>query len=156
MVLDKFFDVLFYPFLHFLSPRWSLIGISLIITVLITLAYKFLTNQQRMKELKAEVKDLQAKMKESKEDKDKLMQLNQQAMGKNLEVMKHSLRPTLITFIPIIIIFSWLRNTYLPAGDLFSWNADIILFGSGIGWLWTYILCSFIFSLIIRKVLKIQ
>ena len=95
-------------------------------------------------------------MKNHKEDKEKFAEINKKAMSKNLELMKHSMKPTIFTFIPIILIFSWMRTTYIPTGDLFSWGFQMPFFGVGIGWLWTYILSSIIFSIALRKVLKIH
>jgi uncharacterized membrane protein (DUF106 family) len=154
--LGGLFDFIFYPLVNYLPPRWSLIAISFILTLLITLAHKFLTNQHLVKSLKEEVKNFQKEMKNHKENPEKLTEINQKAMAKNLELMKHSMRPTLYTFIPIILIFSWMRETYLPAGDLFSWSVSFWPFGPGIGWLWTYILSSIVFSIVLRKVLKIH
>jgi len=154
-LLGGILDTLFLPFTSFLSPRWSLVVISLVITFLMTLAYKYLTNQTLMKQLKDEVKTLQEEMKANKDSKEKMAELQKKAMTKNLEVMKHGMRPTLFTFIPIIIIFSWLRETYLPAGDLFSWGIALPFLGKGIGWLWTYILSSIVFSSLLRKALKV-
>lgn len=155
-LLKGLFDTIFYPLVHYLPPRWSLISISFLITLLITLSYKVFTNQHLMKTLKEEIKQLQKEIKDHKENREKLSELNQKAMSKNLELMKHSMRPTLVTFIPIILIFSWLRATYMPTGDLFSWGFSLPIWGPGIGWLWTYILSSLIFSILLRKALKIH
>ncbi len=155
-LLGGLFDWIFYPITYILSPRWALVVISLVITALSTLAYKVLTNQSEMKVLKEEMNNLRKKMKESKDNPDKMSAINQQMMERNLKYMRHSMRPMLFTFIPIILIFSWLKVTFLPAGDLFSWGFSIWPWGAGIGWLWTYLLCSIIFNLLIRKLFKIH
>ena len=155
-ILAGFFDLIFSPITNNLSPRWSLIVISFIITLLSTLAYKYLTNQTVIKAMKEEMKVLQQQVKLHKDDPEKMKETNKTLMSKNLELMKHSMRPTLFTFIPIILVFSWLRETYLPAGDIFSWGFHIPLFGQGIGWLWMYIITSIIMSILLRKALKIH
>ena len=155
-ILQNFFDAIFSPLVKNLPPRWSLIIISALITALITFSYKLLSNQTAIKSIKDEVKLLQADMKTHKEDKEKVAEVNKKAMMKNLELMKHTMKPNLITFIPIILLFSWLRVTYLPAGDLFSWGFKMPFWGTGIGWLWTYILVSLIASMLLRKALKIH
>lgn len=155
MVLDGLFNTIFYPFL-LLSVPWSLIAISFVLTLLVTLSYKYLTDQTLIKQLKEEVKALQGRMKEEKENKEKLTEIQKELLAKNSQLMKHNLKPTLYTFIPIIIIFGWVRKTFLPAGNLIDWGTSIPLFGTGAGWLLTYIICSIIFSIIIRKALKIQ
>ena len=48
-------------------------------------------------------------MKEFKQDPKKVMEIQKRAMETNMKYMMHSLKPTLITFLPIIIIFGWLN-----------------------------------------------
>ena len=155
-ILKPFFDFIFYPIVHYLPAQASLVIISFLITFLITLAYKFLSNQQAIKTLRDEIKVLQQEMKTHRDNKDKFAEVNKAVMSKNLELMKHSMRPTLYTFIPIILLFSWLRTTYLPAGDLFAWGFKMPFFGTGIGWLWTYIFASLIANIAFRKALKVS
>ena len=126
----------------------NLLIISFILTGLITLAYKYLSDQKKMKELKTEMKDMQKKMKEFKSQPDKVMSMQKDAMKKNMEYMKHSMKPTLYTFVPIIIIFGWLRGYYDALG-----NPVIFL---GLKWLWVYIIFSIITSIVLRKMLKIS
>lgn len=156
MVLDSFFNSIFGPLINAVGSRWSLVIISFILTLLITLAYKLLTKQELMKALKAELKTLQQELKKVKDHPEKFTRVNKQLMEKNLQYFKQSLRPMIITFIPIIIVFGWMRKTYLPAGDLFTWGFSIPFFGTGFGWLMTYIVTSIIFSIIIRKLLKVH
>lgn len=98
---------IFSPLLN-LSPFWSILIISLIIAVIMTYVYKWMTDQHLMKALKDDIKALQKEMKEFKEDPARVMALQKKAMEANMKYMMHSMKPTLITFIPIIIIFGWL------------------------------------------------
>lgn len=149
-------DFIFSPLVNNLPHQVSLILISTIITLLITIAYKYLSHQQAIKTLRDEIKQLQTEMKQHREDKDKMTEVNSRLMKKNFELMKHTMKPTLYTFIPVIVLFSWLRATYLPAGDLFAWGFKMPFFGTGIGWLWTYIFTSLIANTIFRKALKVS
>ncbi|RME53077.1 DUF106 domain-containing protein [Candidatus Woesearchaeota archaeon] len=126
MVLDFLLDPLLGPLL--LLPPWlGILIIASVISVLVTVAYKYLTDQERMRTLKAEMKQLQQDMKRFKDDPKKLMEVQSKLMPKNLEYMRHSFRPTLFTMIPIIIIFGWLNAhfAYLPIGpgDVFEVRA---------------------------------
>jgi len=74
--------------------------------------------------LKDEIKKMQTEMKQHKDDPKKVMKMQKKAMEKNMKYMMHSLKPTLFTFIPLIIIFSWL-NTHMAfypvqPGDVFT------------------------------------
>ena len=100
-----------------------------------------------MKELKGEMKEFQKEMKDLKDDPKKMMEVQKRAMEKNMKYMLQSLKPTLFTFIPLILIFGWLRSYYAAIGN------PAVLFG--LGWIWIYIICSIAFSIGLRKLLKI-
>ena len=155
MVLENFFDWLFGPIIS-LGSGLAVIIISLILTLMINVFYKFFTDQELMKTLKVELKDLQKEMKTLKDNPEKFMKIQKRAMEKNLVYMKHSMKPTLITFIPLILIFGWLKSSFGEAGDIIVWGVDIPLFGTGLGWLGTYFFSAVIFSIITRKLLKIH
>jgi uncharacterized membrane protein (DUF106 family) len=109
MVLENLLDPVLNPILQ-LKPVWAIILISFVLTLIITIAYKYLTNQEKLRKLKAELKEIQGKVKTlSKEAPEKAMAVQKEAMEKNLEYMKHSMRPTLFTFLPLILIFGWLN-----------------------------------------------
>ena len=103
-VIDTILDPVFMPLLN-LGPFWALVIISFVLSLLMTVIYKLVTNQDEMKRLKDEMKEHQKQMKENPE---KIGELQKKAMSANLEYMRHSFKPTLITFIPIILIFGWL------------------------------------------------
>ncbi len=147
MVLEAFFNKIFGSLIAW-NNLYALIIISFILTLIITIIYKYLTDQNLIKQLKQESKELQQKAKDHKHDTQKMMEFQKQAMEKSMSLMKHSLKPTLITFIPLIIVFGWLRTTY---NDI-----QLNFLGFINSWLWIYIISSIIFSIILRKILKIQ
>lgn len=155
MVLESLFDWLFAPLMRF-GDAWGVILISLLLTIFINIFYKLFTDQEVMKELKAELKSLQKEMKTLKDNPERFLKVQKEAMSKNLVYMKHSMKPTLITFVPLIIIFGWLRSTFMDAGDIVTWGFHFPLFGTGLGWLGTYFFSAIIFSIAIRKIMKIH
>ena len=92
------------------SPLLLIILVSLFISVVITVAYKFLTNQGEMKRLKEQQKDFQKRMKDLRSNPEEMMKVQKEAMKSNMDYMKHSLKATLITMLPIILIFSWMTG----------------------------------------------
>ncbi|MFH1771045.1 MAG: EMC3/TMCO1 family protein [archaeon] len=114
-MLEKVLDPIFNPLLG-LGYFWFILIVAFILTLIITLIYKFTTDQTLMKKLKAEMKTLQKEMKSVANNPQKAMAHQKKLMSKNMDYMKHSLKPTLYTFIPIIIIFGWLNShlAYLP------------------------------------------
>jgi len=146
MAWNSFLDPVLGPLMNISSP-WNLLLISFILTAIITLLYKFLTDQKLMKELKEEMKEFQKEIKGLRDDPKKMMEVQKLAFEKNMKYMLQSLKPTLFTFIPIIFIFSWLRSYYEALG-----NPAIVF---GLGWIWIYIVFSIVISLALRKILKI-
>lgn len=155
MVLESVFNVIF-GWVRVFGTPWDVIIVSLIITFLITLVYKYLTDQNAMGELRAKMKDFQKQMKENKADMAKVQELQKQAMSSQMQYMKHSWKVMLYTFLPLILIFSWMRATFNSGADIINWGFNMPLFGTGLGWLGTYIISSIIFSTILRKVMKIH
>ena len=95
------------PFLTFLI-------ISFIASLLITLSYKWLTNQTLMKQLKDDIKKHQEEMRKTK-DTQKLLDIQKKAMDVNMKYMMQSFKPTFITFIPIILLFWWMGGNVASA-----------------------------------------
>ncbi len=95
---------------------YSIIVLALIVSIISTVAYKYLTNQDLMKRLKSEMKELQAEMKLLKKEPAKMMEVQKRSMETNMKYMTQSFKPTLITFIPIILIFTWMSANlaFLP------------------------------------------
>lgn len=93
-------------------PAVAIVAVSFVISLIIVLAYKFMTNQEEMKRLKEETKSFQKQMKELKNEPEKMMQVQKKAMEVNLVYMRKSMTPTLVTFLPIILIFGWLNGHF--------------------------------------------
>ena len=106
--LDPVLNFIFGPLLN-LSPFYAIMIMSFLISLIIVLIYKFATNQTLMKQLKSEIKELQKQAKELKAFPDKAMAIQKKAMQTNMKYMMQSMKATLITFIPIIIVFGWLQ-----------------------------------------------
>lgn len=152
-------DFIGFTFLGLPKGLISIILISFIVTFLQLFIYKKFTNQKEIKTLKEKQKELQKEMKKAVKEKDnkKLKELNKVAMETNLELMKHSIKPTIITFIPLILVFLFLKYAYTNAGigNIISWNYNLPIIGDGAGWLLCYIFFSLIFGIALRKILKI-
>jgi len=128
-IFSNLLDPVLNPLLG-LGPFWTILVISLVVSLVITLVYKFATNQKKMKELKTEMKSNQKKMKGMKNEPEKLMAMQKDAMKKNMEYMKHSFRATLITLLPILIVFGWMQAHLafepIQLGDEFTMTTSFI------------------------------
>lgn len=111
MVFDSFFSILdpvFLPLVN-LNPLFGVIVISAIASIIITLAHKYMTDQVVLKNARAEMKKLQQKMRQHKDNPKKMMEVQSKILEHNKSIMGQSFRPMLLTFIPIIIIFGWIN-----------------------------------------------
>jgi uncharacterized membrane protein (DUF106 family) len=96
--------------LLYIHPALAIFLISLILSIMTTLVIKYLTNQKLMKQIRDEQKDLQKEMKEHRNNPKKLTKINERFMEINMTYMSHSMKPTLYTFIPILLVFGWLNS----------------------------------------------
>ena len=143
-MLETFFNGIF-GWIIVTSPLGGLFFVSFIINLFVTLVYKFATDQDIMKGMRGELKKVRDEIKGLK-DPDKILNTRKKAMELNMNYMTKSMKPMLISFVPIIFIFNWLRNTYDGiALSLFGINS----------WLIIYILSTIVFSLVLRKLLKV-
>lgn len=102
-------DPIFSPLLAF-GAFWTVIILSFLLSLIITVAYLFLTDQKQMKALKEDMKASQKRMKKLKDNPQKMMKEQREIMQKNMQYMKQSMIPMLVTFIPIIFIFTWMAG----------------------------------------------
>ena len=87
---------------------WIIFSFALVTTLITTIIYKYATDQKRLKEIKTKLKALRKKQKEYKNDTKKVMALQKDMMSLNMEMMKQSFKSMLYTFIPLILLFTWM------------------------------------------------
>jgi len=127
--LDPFLSPLVQPLLN-RSPFWVIFLTAFVVSLLITLAYKYMTDQTKMKYLKDQQKEYQKKMKGLRDQPEQMMKVQKEAMKLNGQYMKLSLKPTLITMLPILLIFGWMSanlafEPILP-GKMYSVEVDVV------------------------------
>lgn len=130
--LDPVLNVIFWPLLQ-IPPLLGIILISFVLSLLITLIYKWTTDQNLMKQLKTEIKEFQKQMKELKSNPAEAMKIQKRSMETNMKYMMQSFKPMIFTFIPIILIFGWLQAhmAYEPLHPLQEFSVDMFFDGDG-------------------------
>jgi uncharacterized membrane protein (DUF106 family) len=125
-------------------PVQMLIAISAILTLITTLLMMHFTDQEHIKNLKKRQKELQKEVKEAtkKGEHHLLADLNKEMMELSMKLMKasFSIKQLVITMVPFLIIFKWLRTIYTS------------IYGGW--WILWYILASMVASTLYRKWLK--
>ncbi len=134
-------------------PALDIILISCLITLISSLITKYTTPQDEIRKLRKDMKKLQKKMKEhmKKQEMEEVKSIQKEIMAINGELFRKNmnLKQMLVTSLPLILIFSFIKNNYSVYGEFL--NLGFTRFG----WLGTYIWSSIIFSTIWRKILKI-
>ncbi|HIH10945.1 TPA: DUF106 domain-containing protein [Candidatus Woesearchaeota archaeon] len=115
--LDPVLNPVFQPLFN-VSPFWAIVVLALLISLLMTLVYKFFTNQAEMKRLRDQQRESQDKMKTLRDKPDEMLKIQKEQMHANLEYMKKSFKPTLITMIPVFLLFGWMA-THLSYEPIF-------------------------------------
>ena len=88
-----------------------------------------------MKQLRDEMKSYQKQMKELRNNPQKMMEVQKLAMQSNMKYMMHSMRSTLVTFIPIILIFGWMNAhfAYEPIHANQEFNVSLNFLDNSVG-----------------------
>ena len=129
---------------------WGMTILVFFIAAITTAVQKYATDQDALRELKKEQKELQQELKQYKDDPQKMMEMNKKNMSKNLEItgkiMSITMKGSVFTIIPFILLFRWFM-------DYFSAIPDFRFFGF-MTWFWYYLIFVMIFSGFLRKWMK--
>ena len=159
------------------NPALTVLIIAFIVSLITTVANKYLVDQDEMNEQQAKMKEVNKRMCEAQKRGDgkelaKIQAEQADMMKDQTAMMTNQFKPMLVTFVPIILIFFWMRSStinnlviILPkavywvtltpiwhflGGFMYGGQATIPY---GIGWLLWYMICTFGMSQILRKYL---
>ncbi len=104
-------DPLLQPLLV-LKPLYLILLTSFFLTVIITIIYKYTTDQSRVKFLRAETKKLQKELrnKELQADKEQFEAKQKHLTAMSMEMMKSNFKPMLFTMLPVFLILGWMSS----------------------------------------------
>jgi uncharacterized membrane protein (DUF106 family) len=126
---------------------WGMLVIVFLIALLTTLIQKYTTDQTTLRELKKDQKEIQQEMNKYKQDPQKMMEIQKSLMPTSMKIMELSMRGSMYTIIPFILLFRWFM-------DFFDALGKVRFFGF-LSWFWFYLIFVMIFSSILRKALKV-
>lgn len=92
-----------------LPPLAAIFVLSVIVSAVTTVVYKYTTNQKMLKEMKDEVKSMQAEIRTTKEP-GRAAQLQKEMMKKSMQQMNSSWKSMLVTIIPLFLLFGWMQT----------------------------------------------
>lgn len=152
------------------NPILTIFAIAAIISFVIVLLQKLLIDYDKMHELQAEMKELQEEMRSAQQSGDpkalaKVQKKQMELLPKNKELMTMQMKPTIITMIPILVIYYGMVTNHtlsnviinisapqfylllMPIWNIF-WTQANPLTINFFGW---YILVSFALSFLFRR-----
>ena len=159
------------------NPALTVLIIAFIVSLITTVANKYLVDQDAVNEHQVKMKDLNKRMRDAQKRGDgkelaKIQAEQTEMMKDQTAMMSNQMKPMIVTFVPIILIFFWMRSSaisdlviILPQTVYWVtltplWHAlGGVLYGGkatipyGIGWLLWYMICTFGMSQILRKYL---
>lgn len=162
------------------NPVLTVLVIAFIVSLISTVANKLLVDQDEMNEIQKKSKDFQKRLRDAQKRGDgkelAKLQAEQTEMMKNQsKMMTNSFKPMIVTMVPILLIFWWMRASvisglivqmppsvyYISLTPIWHFIGQFIYGGtpaSGyvIGWLLWYMICTFGMSQILRKYLGFQ
>lgn len=141
-ILDPTFGYLINLNLHF-----GFIVVVLFMTFLTTLVQKYATDQQALKSLKDEQKAMQEEMKQYQNNPSKMLEMQKKQFEQIPKTFELTMKPLLYTAIPFILLIRWFS-------DIFKNLNDPKFFGL-MTWFWAYMLLAIVFSIILRKVMRV-
>lgn len=145
-----------FPFTN--SPAMDIFLMSLVASLFITLVNKYMSDQVKIKALRAEMKELQKKMRGMMaKNPEKAKKLQQEIMKKNMENMKHAfnMKIMMITMLPMLLLFGFISKNYSQFPVIFDFGFSFWFFWQPWGWLGTYLVSSIICSIALKKILNV-
>ena len=96
------------------NPALTVVIVAFIVSLITNIANKYLVDQDKVNESQKKSKELSSKLREAQKNGDgkeiAKLQAEQTEMLKNQnEVMMESFKPMIVTMVPIILIFFWMR-----------------------------------------------
>jgi uncharacterized membrane protein (DUF106 family) len=165
-ILDLAFQPVFtlFPDDQKVSLMVGIFVVSILISLITTTVTAKVVDQEEMKANKKRFNEIKEKYEKAvqKGDDKKAKKIQSDMMGAQKELMSGSFKPMMYTFIPIILVFRWLYQyaplqTFILEKDyLISLPFALPKFGTQLGWLGWYIVCSLMTSTVIRKVFNLQ
>jgi uncharacterized membrane protein (DUF106 family) len=99
-------------FLLNLHPALAILLITFVYSSIFILLYSLFTDQKELRVIKKDLSDLQKQIKSSKSNPKAMMQLQSRMLEKNMQYTKKSMKSLLVTAIPVLFIFSYLRGHF--------------------------------------------
>jgi len=156
-MFDSILNGIFAPLLG-LNPVVGVFIIAASVSLLLSLPYRFLVDQKKMREHKEKVKEIQKQIKEAqKTDQKRANELMTEMLGLSNKQMMSNFKPMIPGMILVILFLPWVALQPAFASLAVSLPFSLPFFGQvNFGWLMWYILASMPMTYMFRKMLGVQ
>lgn len=131
-----------------------LVSSSFMISLVSNIIIKYTTDQHKMKSIKERMDKLRKKMKEKKNDVATMKKIIDEQNALMKEQLQYSMRSFIYNALFIIPVF-WLLKKILN-GFIVQLPFNIPWIGNKVGWVGMYVFYAILFSLLIKRLLKIS
>lgn len=155
--LTPIMAVVFSP-LTKLNPTIAIFIYATLISFLVTLPYRFLLDQKKIKEIREKIHEISNKIKEEQKsgNMEKANELLIQSMKLNNEMMRLTFKPMILAFIIVILFLPWIAHEYGSVVIKLPFRLPLIGNTFPFNWIGWYIVSSFTMSKIFRIVLGVE
>ncbi len=139
-----------------LSAFLQVTMVSLGLSFMLSLLYRFLTNPDEMKRIKKEMKFYKEKSSEAQKagDKAKANEYMKDMMKASQQQFKQNMKPMMASMLVFFIVLGWMHSTF--ASVLVQLPVTIPFAGNDLGWFWWYILITIPCTMLFRKLLGVD
>ena len=138
-----------------LLPYQEIFVWSILLSLLTTLASRFLANQQEMKKAKKDMEFFRSKSTQAQKSGDikKMNEYTGEMMKASSRQLRLNMKPMMFSFLVVIVAASWFATTYAEVS--IASPITIPVLGSELNWFYWYLIVVFPFSMIFRKLLDV-
>jgi uncharacterized membrane protein (DUF106 family) len=130
--------------------------VSVLVVFIATLVYRFLINQNELRELKGKLKEKQEKAKElQKTNPEEAKRVMNEMLSLSNKQFRMSMKPMFVTLILFIVIIFPVLPGLFP-GVVVNLPFSLPYFGSDLGWLAWYVIITFPLNFIFRRILGVE
>jgi len=158
MVVDVYFAVLsaiFAPVLA-LPPALAETILAAIIIFIITLFYKYLLDQNKIREHKEQIKNLQQRIKElQKTNPAEANKMLGDVLAMTNKQMLMNFKPMVVAIVFVLAFLPWISHTF-GGKSVAKLPFTLPYFGNDFGWIMWYLIVSIPLSILLRKLLEVN
>jgi len=128
-------------------------GMAVFLTVVSTLCYRFLVDQNKVREIKQKLKELGKQSKKTEQPEEAKAAMSEMLKLQNSQ-MKMSMKPMIVTLLIVAMILPWMSATF--KGEVAVLPISLPYFGADFGWLMWYFVVSIPVTQVARKLMGVE